>query len=241
MAGPSQAIRFPNESADYRARRDALLHAETALRAQLERVAAMRRSLPLGGQVREDYVFEEGPADLASAGAAMPVRLSELFREGTDSLILYSFMFGPNMKQACASCTSILDGLDGSAPHVRQRTNLAVVAKSPLDRIRQFARGRGWRNLRLLSSAKNTYNADYYGETAEGNQMPALNVFVRRDGRIHHTYCTELLFAPEEPGQNGRHVDLIWPLWNLFDLTPEGRGTTWNPRLAYETVAEARR
>jgi predicted dithiol-disulfide oxidoreductase (DUF899 family) len=240
MAGPSQPIRFPNESADYRARRNALLEAERGLRAQLEQVAVMRRSLPLGGQVREDYVFEEGPPDLADAGSAKPVHLSELFREGTDSLILYSFMYGPNMKQACASCTSILDGLDGGAPHVQQRTNLAVVAKSPLDRIRQFARGRGWRNLRLLSSATNTYNADYHGETAEGNQMPALNVFVRRDGRIHHTYCTELLYAPPEPEQDGRHVDLIWPLWNLFDMTPEGRGSKWNPRLAYEPVAAGR-
>jgi predicted dithiol-disulfide oxidoreductase (DUF899 family) len=241
MAGPSQPIRFPNEGADYRARRNALLDAERALRVQLEQVAAMRRSLPLGGQVQEDYVFEEGAADLAGTGAAKPVRLSELFREGTDSLILYSFMFGPDMKQACASCTSILDGLDGNAPHVQQRTNLAVVAKSPLDRIRQFARGRGWRNLRLLSSAKNTYNAAYHGETADGKQMPALNVFVRRDGRIHHTYGTELLYASTEPGQDGRHVDLIWPLWNLFDLTPEGRGATWNPRLTYDPVADGRR
>lgn len=92
---------------------------------------------------------------------------------------------------------------------------------------------RGWRNLRLLSSAHNSFNADYHGETSDGGQIPALNVFVRRDGKIYHFYNTELLYAQSTPGQDPRHVDLIWPLWNLFDLTPEGRGTKWNPQLAY--------
>ena len=98
---------------------------------------------------------------------------------------------------------------------------------------RAFARERGWRNLRLLSSASNTYNHDYYGEGPEGNQIPSLNVFVRRDGAIRHFYHTELLFAPREPGQDGRHVDLIWPLWNLFDFSPDGRGENWYPKLSY--------
>jgi predicted dithiol-disulfide oxidoreductase (DUF899 family) len=110
-----------------------------------------------------------------------------------------------------------------------------VVAKSPLERIRTFAHERGWRNLRLLSSANNSYNHDYHGEDEKGSQLPALNVFARRDGRIHHCTCTELLFVPAEPGQNGRHVDLIWPLRNLLDFTPEGRGTDWFPKLSYDS------
>lgn len=130
-------------------------------------------------------------------------------------------------------CTSILDGIEGEAPHVMQRVNLVIVAKSPIGRILQFTRPRGWRNLRLLSSANNTYNRDYYAEDEKGNQQPALNVFVRRDGRVRHFYNTELLYAPKEPGQDGRHVDLIWPLWNLFDFAPEGRGTKWSPKLTY--------
>ena len=93
----------------------------------------------------------------------------------------------------------------------------------------------GWRNLRLLSSFGNTYNRDYHGENAAGSQLPALNVFTRRGGKIHHAYCTELLFAPGDPGQNGRHVDAIWPLWNLLDYTPDGRGADWYPKLAYGT------
>uniref|UniRef100_UPI00273A5958 DUF899 family protein n=1 Tax=Stenotrophomonas sp. YIM B06876 TaxID=3060211 RepID=UPI00273A5958 len=94
-------------------------------------------------------------------------------------------------------------------------------------------RERGWRNLRLLSSAGNSYNADYHGEDSQGAQRPALNVFERRGGQIHHCYCTELMFVAAEPGQNPRHVDPIWPLWNLFDYTPAGRGTDWHPRLSY--------
>jgi len=229
----ANSVRFPNESSEYRASRDQLLQAEIDLRRQLEDVAALRRTLPLGGRVKEDYVFEEGGRDLADQETKRPVRLSELFRPGKNTLILYSYMFGPAMRTPCTSCTSILDGLNGTAPHATDRINFAVVAKSPIERIRTLARERGWRNHRLLSSAGNSYNTDYHGEDAKGNQLPALNVFVRRPDGIYHTYCTELLFAPSEPGQDGRHVDLIWPLWNLFDYTPEGRGTDWYPKLAY--------
>jgi len=128
----------------------------------------------------------------------------------------------------------MLDSLDGAVAHAAQRINIAVVAKAPIQRIRDFARERGWSNLRLLSSAGNTYNRDYYGETGDGSQWPALNVFVRRGGRIHHSYAAELLFASAAPGQEPRHVDFLWPIWSLFDLTPEGRGTDWHPKLQYD-------
>jgi len=160
------------------------------------------------------------------------VRLSELFEPGKDSLVLYSFMYGPDMAEPCPMCTSLLDGLNGTAPHAMQRVNFAVVARSPIARVRDWARVRGWRNLRLLSSAQNTYNRDYHGETPDGNQMPNLNVFVRRDGRVHHFWGSELLWVPPEPGQDTRHVDLLWPLWSMFDLTPEGRGHSY-PELTH--------
>jgi predicted dithiol-disulfide oxidoreductase (DUF899 family) len=131
-------------------------------------------------------------------------------------------------------CTSTLDSLNGASPHVSQRVNLAIVVRSPIGRIREFARGRGWGNLRLLSSARNTYNRDYHGETADGGQMPSVNVFVRRAGAIRHSYHSELPFAPTESGLDTRHVDSIWPLWNVFDFTLDGRGTDWYPRLAYK-------
>src|SRR5918996_1349389 len=166
------SIRFPGESPEYRQSRDELLKAEAELRRAVEKVAAERRRLPLGGEVPQDYVFEEGAPDLEYRQGARSVRLSQLFEPGKDSLIVYSFMFGPAMEEPCPSCTSILDGLDGAAPHVRQRANFAVVARSPIERIRDFARTRGWRNLRLLSSAGNTYNRDYQGENEKGDQWP---------------------------------------------------------------------
>jgi predicted dithiol-disulfide oxidoreductase (DUF899 family) len=98
---------------------------------------------------------------------------------------------------------------------------------------RTFARERGWNRLRLLSSAGNNYNCDYYGENSEGGQQPSLNVFVRRNGKIHHFFHSELLLVPSEREQNQRHVDMIWPLWNLLNFTPEGRGSDWYPSLSY--------
>ena len=109
-----------------------------------------------------------------------------------------------------------------------------MVAKSPLERILAFTRPRGWTGLKLLSSAGNSYHRDYRGETPEGAQRPSLNVFTRKDGKIRHAWCSELMFVPSDPGQNPRHVDTIWPLWNVLDLTPEGRGSDWYPQLSYD-------
>ena len=235
MPASLHSIRFPGESDSYRQARNQLLEAEMHLRRNLENVAALRRALPLGGQLPEDYVFDESPHDAPSGNSdgVGQVRFSQLFEPGKDTLLIYSYMFGPEMKAPCVSCTSILDGLNGSSPHIRQRANFAVVARSPLERIREVARTRGWNNLRLLSSHGNTYNRDYHGEDEKGAQQPSLNIFVRRDGKIYHFYHTELLFAPTDPGQDARHVDLIWPVWQLFDLTPEGRGQDWYPKLSY--------
>ena len=232
--GKDTDARFPGESAEYRAARDALLEEEAELRRRLERVAELRRRLPLGGVVALDYAFQEGAADLDDAASVRTVRLSELFAPGKDSLLLYSFMYGPAMEKPCPMCTAMLDSLNGAAPHVRQRINLAVVARSPIDRIRAYARARGWRDLRLLSSAANDYSRDYRGEAPDGSQLPMLNVFVRRPEGIRHFYSTELLFRSPEAGQHPRHLDLVFPLWNLFDLTPEGRGADWLPRLGYD-------
>jgi predicted dithiol-disulfide oxidoreductase (DUF899 family) len=221
-------VRFPGEGKAYREARNGLLRAEADLRRRIEAVAALRRKLPLGGPVPEDYVFDEiWDAKVHS------VKLSELFAPGKNSLAVYSFMYGPDMAHACPLCTSMLDSLDGAATHLAQRINLAVVAKSPIARIQDFAKSRGWRNLRLNSSAGNSYNADYHGETPQGAQLPMLNVFVLHRGRIRHTYASELLFVPTERGQSPRHVDSIWPLWNVLDFTREGRGKEWYPRLDY--------
>ena len=229
MSDAKHSVRFPGESEGYRKARNELLAVETELRRNSEVVAAKRRRLPLGGKLPEDYVFQE----IGDDSAARKVRFSELFLKGKDTLIIYSYMYGPKMAGPCPNCTSILDALDGEAPHFTQRANLAVIAKSPITRISEFAKARGWRNLRLLSSADCTYNLDYHAERPDGQQDSALNVFIRRDGAIHHFYSPELQFSPSEPGQDPRHVDLIWPLWHLLDLTPEGRGKKWHPSISY--------
>lgn len=225
------SMSFPGESAEYRAARDRLLEQEAELRRATEAVAIARRALPIGGVVPQDYVFQQAGAD----GTPTEVRLSELFVPGKDTLVIYNFMFprAPDDEQPCPSCTSMLDALDGAAQHILQRVNFVVVAKAELARILAHAHARGWRGLRLVSSAGTTYNRDYFGEDAQGAQMPMLNVFRREGVAIRHCWGSELLDAPTEPEQDPRHVDAIDPQWNLFDFTPEGRGTDWYPELSY--------
>ena len=209
-------VTFPGESAEYRAARNELLAKEIELRRQTEAVAAERRELPPGGEVPEDYVFQgEGPD-----GEPIDVRLSELFAPGKDSLAIYSFMFprdpeddapGPVREQEtaklplaegpCPSCVSLLDQLDGMVEHASQHMNFAVVAKTSLDRLATWKRERGWRRLRLLSSAGNTYNRDYLAETPEGAQRPMLNVFHRDGETIRHFWGSELFYAPWDPAR----------------------------------------
>jgi predicted dithiol-disulfide oxidoreductase (DUF899 family) len=241
------SIGFPGESAVYRAARDRLLEQEVALRRSMEEVAEARRALPPGGPVPQDYVFQGAGA----AGNPTDVGLPELFAPGKDSLVVYSFMFprdpgddrpGPAAGETallplaqgpCPSCVSLLDQLDGAAEHAVQHLNLAVVAKAPLPRVLVFAQERGWRHLRLLSSASNTYNRDYLAETADGSQRPMLNVFHRDGETIRHFWGSELFYAPTDAGQDPRHVGTLEPVWNLLDLTPEGRPHDWDEQLTY--------
>jgi predicted dithiol-disulfide oxidoreductase (DUF899 family) len=237
MTESRHTVRFPGETDTYRRARNELLQSEIELRRQTEAVAERRRGLPLGGEPPTDYGFEESTG-MDDTDGTRTVRLSELFEDGKDTLVLYSFMFIPGaaglpLEVACPSCTSIIDAVDGQAPHLTQLINLAVAAKVPIAQFREHARTRGWRNIRLLSTANTTYNHDYHTETPEGSQRPIATVFVRRDGAIHHFWSSELAFAPASPGQHPRHVDFMWPLWNVLDLTPEGRGSGWGPRLRY--------
>lgn len=220
--------RFPNESKAYRSARNRLLAAEKKLRENIENVAALRRRLPPGGEVPEDYVFEEVHP---GTRAASKVRLSGLFRKGGGTLLLYSLMYGPDWKAPCPLCTSIADGFNGYARHVTPRVDFAVVSKAPPRTLKAWARKRGWKGFRLLSAYGNTYQKDYLAQLGDENdQWPLLNVFVRKSGKIRHFWGSELFYVPGPEGQQTRHVDLIWPMWNLFDLTPEGRGD-WLPRL----------
>jgi predicted dithiol-disulfide oxidoreductase (DUF899 family) len=241
-------LTFPGESAEHRAARDRLLAQEAELRRATEAVAEARRELPPGGVVREDYVFQGRGED----GAPADVRLSELFAPGRDSLVIYNFMFpryagddrpGPETGETallplaegpCPSCVALLDQLDGAVDHVSPHINFVVVAKAPLPRVLTFAQERGWRRLRLVSSGGNTFKRDYHAETEDGSQMPMLTVFHRDGEAIRHFWSSELFYAPSDPGQDPRHAGTIEPVWNLFDLTPEGRGADWDEQLSYD-------
>jgi len=243
MTGDFPRMAFPNESAEYREARDALLDAEIELRRQTEAVAALRRALPPGGEVPEDYVFER----IGAHYRPEPVKLSELFGEHS-SILIYSFMFGPERDSPCPGCTHLLDCIDGAARHVPQRAPLYVVAASPLARLVAWAHHRGWNHLELMSTAGNGYNAHYYGNTAaltpamsalraykggEDWDEPMLNVFTKDGGTIRHFWGSELVFAPDEPGQDHRGLDFADSVWGLLDTIPEGRGAEFFPKVEY--------
>jgi predicted dithiol-disulfide oxidoreductase (DUF899 family) len=217
-------VSFPNESAEYRRARNALLAEEIELRRQIEHVAALRRALPPGGRVAEGYVFE---------GENGPATFADLFGD-KQTLIVYSMMFGPQRERPCPVCTSLLSAWDGTAKNVSQLIALAVVARSPIDRLVSFKKERGWRNLNLYSDLKGDYTRAYV--SAEDADVPALNVFTRRDGAIRHFWSGEMGPATADPGQDPRGAPDIDPLWVMLDLTPEGRGTDWYPKLDYTPV-----
>lgn len=240
------SITFPNESAEYRKARNRLLDKEIALRQEMEAVAAARRALPPGGEIPEDYVFQEQGPD----GNTTEVRISELFAPGKDSLAIYAFMFprypddersGPSSKDLtglplektpCPSCTALLDQLDPAIRHAGQQLNFVAAAEAPVEHLAAFANERGWRHLRLLSTAGNSYKKDYNADY-EGHGMPMLSVFHRDKGSIRHFWSSELFWSEREPDQDPRHVGTLEPLWNLLDLIPEGRPIDWDEQLNY--------
>jgi predicted dithiol-disulfide oxidoreductase (DUF899 family) len=215
-------IRHPNESDDYRRARRRLLVEEIELRRSAERVASLRRDLPRGGEVPDDYRFvAEGGADVA---------LSDLFGPH-ETLVVYSYMFGPQREAPCPMCTSLMGGLDHKIDDVRQRVAVAFTARSPIERLIEAKAARGWRALPVYSDTSGEYTRAYV--SAEDADAPALNVFTRRDGVIRHFWSDEIGFDMADPGQDPRGAVELDPLWLLLDTTPEGRGTDWHPSLTY--------
>jgi predicted dithiol-disulfide oxidoreductase (DUF899 family) len=212
---------FPNESSEYRKARNALLAEEIELRRHIEHVAALRRALPLGGRIPEDYALE---------GEKGTVHFSDLFGD-KQSLVVYSMMFGPERQRACPMCTAMLTSWDSMARNLRERAALAVTARSPIDRLLDFRKERDWKNLQLYSDPTGGYTRTYV--SAEDGDVPALNIFTRRDGGIYHFWATEMSNEMADPGQDGRGAPDPDPLWAILDMTPEGRGSDWYPKLEY--------
>ena len=221
--------RMQTESAGYRRLRDELLEAEIALKDQRERVAALRRKLPLDTEI-QDYEFHEGPADLTRDGPLTMVRLSALFDDPRKPLVVYQYMFGGAQKRPCPSCTMWVDGFNGVADHLRQNMNFAIVAQAGIRDLREWGRERNWHGLRLASSHGSGFKSVLNFEDSEGTQRPGVSVFKRSDdGSVKHFYSASAQMTEEV---KTRGIDLLSPVWNLLDITPEGRGQ-WEPKLTY--------
>jgi predicted dithiol-disulfide oxidoreductase (DUF899 family) len=215
-------IRHPNESDEYRRARQELLVEEIELRRHAEQVAALRRDLPPGGEVPQDYHF------VAEDGR--DVSLRELFGE-RDTLIIYSYMFGAQREAPCLMCTSLMGGLDHKIADLRQRVAIAFTARSPIERLIEAKKARGWTEIPVYSDQRGDYTRDYV--SPEDGDVPAYNVFTRRDGVIRHFWSDEITGEMADPGQDPRGAVEMDPLWLLLDTVPEGRGTDWHPQLSY--------
>jgi len=216
-------VRMPNESAEYRRARNALLAEEIELRRHIERVAALRRALPPGGEVRGDYRFE---------GVNGSVDLAGLFGD-KQTLVVYSYMFGPERERPCPMCTSLLSAWDGEARDIEQNVALAVVARSPLAKLLAFKEERGWQHLPLYTDLNGNFSRDYHAIADDGSDIPALNVFTRRDGTIRLFWAGGMGGESADPGQDPRGAPDLMPLWTVLDSTPEGRRAKWYPSLDY--------
>ncbi len=213
-------LRYPNESQDYRAARDALLREEQELIARTKALAAKRRTLPLGGPLKEDYTFQWASDGQAGKKLGERVTFSELFGDKS-TLLLYSWMFGPNWDKPCPSCTSLMDGFDRAWYSVAQDAAFAAIAKAQPGKINAWAKERGWSQIPLVSGYESSFQADYkcQGEN-DDMQWPVMHCFVKRDGRIFLFWATETMM---------NHVDTVWPYWNLMDFTPAGRPDRTTP------------
>ncbi|WP_109356282.1 DUF899 family protein [Sphingorhabdus sp. EL138] len=208
--------RYPNESKEYRESRDALLKEEAALVDHVKAVAKLRRQLPLGGRLKEDYIFEWA----SNEKLGQNVKFSELFGS-KDTLLLYSFMFGPSWDNPCPSCTSVVDALDRMAYSVSRDAAFFTVGKAPAIRINDWANKRGWSQIDIISGYECSYQADYNCQSnSDDRQFPTMHVFKKTEDGIFHFWGTEL---------TSNDLDMIWPYWNLMDLTPKGRPDRSSP------------
>jgi len=212
--------RLPNESAAYRQARQALLAEEIELRRHIERVAEQRRQLPPGGEVTGGYRFE---------GENGPVSLADLFG-GKQTLVIYSYMFGPKRERPCPMCTSMMNSWELHVADIEQRAGFAMMARSPIQRLIEAKKARGWTRLKVYSDSEGAYTRDYV--SAEDADMPGYNVFTRRNGVIRHFWAGEMSGEMADPGQDPRGAPDMDSLWTLLDTTPEGRGD-WYPKLEY--------
>jgi predicted dithiol-disulfide oxidoreductase (DUF899 family) len=236
--GSFRQTNLTNESPEYLAKREELRQAEIELMRQRERVAELRRALPAGAVIA-DYEFLEGPPSLDDGDELIrKTRLSELFTAPDRALVIYHLMFGKKQTRPCPMCTAWIDGYNGIAHHLARNVDIAIVAAAEPATLRAFARERGWDKLRLLSAGDSTFKYDLGSEDREGGQDSTISVFTRdSDGTLRHFYSGHPWLAPDV---KERGIDELTPIWNLMDLTPQGRGTFYTS-LDYGTKVQAAR
>ena len=219
-----RSSRFANESGEYANARAALLAEEIEARRHLTRLAQQRRQLPPGPIVEKDYRFRDENGS--------EVGLVDLFG-AHDTLVTYFWMYGPQRERPCPMCTNFLGGANGNGADVKQRVAFKVLGRSPVERQRAFAMERGWRDLDFVQTIGDDYARDLGVLDNEGNEYPGFTVYRRNGAEIRVFYNGEMPAEAADPGQDPRGAVDIAPLWNILDMTPEGRGTDWYPKLTY--------
>jgi len=184
-------------------------------------VAEQRRALPLGGAVSKPYRFEG-----ENGAAAFPICLA------TSRLLRSTVICMGQSASSLARCARLCF-LPGTAkrPMWSSASRWWWLRRSPIERLAAFKKARGWRHLKLYSDPSGDYTRDYV--SADDADVPAFNVFTRRDGTIRHFWSGEMGFGTADPGQDPRGAPDLMPLWTILDSTPEGRGTDWYPKLNY--------
>jgi predicted dithiol-disulfide oxidoreductase (DUF899 family) len=216
--------KFANESSDYSRARTELLAQEIETRRHLSRLAAQRRDLPPGPVVDKDYRFKDANGN--------DIGLADLFG-AHDTLVTYFWMYGPERERPCPMCTNFLGGANGNATDVKQRAAFKILGRSPVERQQAFALERGWRDLDFVQTVGDDYARDLGLLDDQGYEYPGFTVYRKKGEEVRVFYSAEMPADAADPGEDPRGAVDIAPLWNILDMTPEGRGTDWYPKLAY--------
>jgi len=214
---------WEGESGAYAKAREALLAEEIEFRRHQTRLAEQRQALPEGPVVK-DYRFKDEQGFDAT--------LADLFGDH-DTLVTYFWMYGPERERPCPMCTNFLGSANGNAADIKQRVAFKILGRSPVGRQYAFADERGWRDLSFVQSVGDDYANDLGLLNDDGTENPALVVYHKDGEKVRLFYRAEMPMQAADPGQDPRTAPDIGAVWNILDLTPEGRGTDWYPKLSY--------
>jgi len=215
---------FAGESPEYRKAREALVAEEIEFRRHMTRLTEQRRSLPPGPVIEKDYRFKD--ANGSEAG------LMDLFGRH-DALVTYFWMFGPQRERPCPMCTNWLGAVNGNAADIKQRVALKVLGRSPVPRQLAFAQERGWRDLDFVQTIGDDYAKDIGSLKSDGSEWAAITVFKRDGNKVRLFWAAEMTPDMADPGEDPRLAPDVASLWSILDLTPDGRGKDWYPKLSY--------